>query len=116
MATRKLRVTGGPHGKNMNLELDGFPVPNAYRLDLQTSVDDAVRIQVGYVVVEMENLEVEGIVEHVVHLKTRSLSTKLNEGGDPIIVMDAIEQKGSSLTDCLRRLADRLEQEALPIH
>ena len=118
MALKKLRVTGGPHGKNMKLILDGEEVTNAYKFDLQTAVDDAVRMQIGYVVIEMEDMELEGVVEHVVYLKRRSsvMDYERSPEGNLELAITAIEQRGESLPDALRKLADKIEAEAGPVH
>lgn len=40
------RLTGGPHGKNTELKIDGQRVPKVHRVELVADVNDAVRITV----------------------------------------------------------------------
>ena len=104
---KKLHVTGGPHGKNMKVTLDGEPLTNAYRIELQAGVDDAVRIHVSYIMITMDPVEVEGVVEHRVLLKRASPET------DEYAYVEAV---GDSLAKAIRTLADTLEAEPGPVH
>jgi hypothetical protein len=56
-----VEITGGPHGKNTQLKVDGKVIPKVHRVDLSLSVNDVVRLTTYQFVQAMVELETRGV-------------------------------------------------------
>lgn len=67
VAFPKVRITGGPHGKNTRLEVDGERVPATTRVEIVADVGDVIRMKTFQLVEAV--VEVEGSVQQVVTVR-----------------------------------------------
>jgi hypothetical protein len=60
MSALPVKITTGPHGNNTSLFIDGEKVTNAYSFTLTANANDAVRMTVEYINLDVE---VDALIE-----------------------------------------------------
>lgn len=107
-------LTGGPHGKNIDMKVDGKKVPKVYKVELEASVHDVVRLttyQFVNVSIELETRGVEdgGYIASVEFREYRELGE--------IVVLDhektkIIEGRGKTRREALLAAIEQFPEDA----
>lgn len=109
-----VRITGGPHGKNTHITIDGEPMRGVYELELTAGAQDVIRLTTRQIVVVEADLEVTNAM-HVGSFggSVRLKRVRIDESGGEFYSDDVTIAEGSgapSLPALLRSMADAIEE------
>jgi hypothetical protein len=107
----KLTIKGGPHGKNIEVALDGKAVDRCTRVEFVADVHDAIRAKIFQYVevdIDVESAKVDAGQVWLAVRVPEVLGT-LEEGLREIRLKTTITATGPDLASALRAAADKAE-------
>ena len=106
----KLTIKGGPHGKNVVVELDGKPIERSPHIEFTTDVNDVIRAKIFQFVEVDIDVEAE-VASGQIWLKVRvpEVLGMLEDGLREIRLKTLITVSGPDLASALRAAADKAD-------
>lgn len=104
-----VKITGGPHSRNLETRINGELVPKLHRVELVLDVNDVARVKLFQLVtadVEVEAAEPERLYTLRLFNSARD-ATGTAMGYEPIDLGEPLS--AATIPDLLRAAADRLE-------
>ena len=114
----RISITGGPHGRNVEMRRDGERIKGVTRFELTGDVNDVLRLKTFQIIRAVVDLQAEH--EHAVVVNVLAMREEGREGqivvvGEEQIATSTADTAWQALADCAKQLELAAKKEARPI-
>jgi hypothetical protein len=102
-----ISITGGPHGRNVEMRKDGERIKGVTRFELTGDVNDVLRLKTFQIIRAVVDLHAEhehAVVVNVLAMREEGREGKIVVVGEELIATSTADTVWQALYDCARQL------------